>query len=165
MPTLALCPGSYDPITLGHLDIARRARQLADHVVIGVANNSAKKYLFNAAERIQLAQQALTEEGIDGVSVEEIDGLLARYASERGVTVIVKGLRGAADFESERSMALLNRHMSGIETVFIMGDQGLNHVSSSFVKEIASYGVDLAGLVPAVARQALTGKFGSAEVK
>ncbi|HZK06370.1 MAG TPA: pantetheine-phosphate adenylyltransferase [Actinomycetaceae bacterium] len=154
MSSIALCPGSYDPITLGHLDIARRVLTVADEVVIGVAENPGKKYLFPLERRVELARQSAAEMGIE-VSVEPIEGLLAAYVKKRGITAIVKGLRGGADFESERAMALLNRHMSGVETLFIMGDQGLNHVSSSYVKEIASFGVELPGLVPDVVREAL----------
>lgn len=163
MTALALCPGSYDPITLGHLDIARRAQGIIGQVVIGIANNANKKYLFSLERRVELARLSVSELGLEGVSVEPIDGLLANYIKERGVTAIVKGLRSSGDFESERAMALLNRHMSGVETLFIMGDQGLNHVASSYVKEIASYGVELAGSVTEVVRSALKDAYGEAK--
>jgi pantetheine-phosphate adenylyltransferase len=151
MTSLAVCPGSFDPITLGHVDVVRRALTIFDEVVVAVANNSAKSYQFDSEQRVTLARQAL--HGIEGVRVEAASGLLAEFCKERGARAIVKGLRGSADFDDEMSMSLLNRHLSGIETVFIMGDPALNHVASSMVKEIARFGGDVTGLVPdAVAR-------------
>lgn len=155
MTRLAVCPGSYDPITLGHLDVARRALTVADEVIIAVAHNPVKRYLFGIEERVELARQSVAELGLDNVRVESVEGLLAHFVSERGASLIVKGLRSSADFESERAMALLNRHMSGVETVFVMGDQGLNHVASSYVKEMAEHGADVTGLVSEAVRAAL----------
>ncbi len=143
--SLAVCPGSFDPLTLGHVDVVRRSRGMFDEVIVGVAQNANKKYLFSDDERIALAEEALKD--IDGVRVELVSGLLVDFASERGAVAIVKGLRGAADYDDEHAMALLNRHMSGIETVFIMGDPALNHIASSFVKEIAAYGGKIDDLV------------------
>ncbi|MDO5494357.1 MAG: pantetheine-phosphate adenylyltransferase [bacterium] len=163
MTTLAVCPGSYDPITLGHLDVVRRALSVADSVVIAVAHNPAKRYLFSVEERVDLAQRSVREAGLERVRVEAVEGLLASYVAQVGATSIVKGLRSSADFESERAMALLNRHMSGVETLFVMGDQGLNHVASSFVKEMAEYGADVTGLVTDVVRDALAAAFGGGE--
>lgn len=149
--TLAVCPGSFDPMTLGHVDVVRRARAMFDEVVVAIAKNSAKTHLFTDAERVELAREALAD--INSVRVELSSGLIADFARDRGAVAIVKGLRGAADYDAEQAMALLNRHLSGIETVFIMGDPALNHVASSFVKEIASYGGRIDDLVtPNVAR-------------
>ncbi|QOR46956.1 pantetheine-phosphate adenylyltransferase [Trueperella pecoris] len=149
--TLAVCPGSFDPMTLGHVDVVRRARAMFDEVVVAIAKNSAKAHLFTDAERVELAREALAD--LDGVRVELSSGLIADFARDRGAAAIVKGLRGAADYDAEQAMALLNRHLSGIETVFIMGDPALNHVASSFVKEIASYDGRIDDLVtPNVAR-------------
>lgn len=157
MTSLAVCPGSYDPITLGHVDVVRRALTLFDEVVVAVANNPAKSHLFDVDQRVMLARQALS--GIDGVTVEPVNGLLAEFCTERGARAIVKGLRGSADFDDEMSMSLLNRHLSGVETVFIMGDPSLNHVASSLVKDIARHGGDVTGLVPdAVARSLMRSK-------
>lgn len=155
MSSLAVCPGSYDPITLGHLDIVRRALTFVDGVVIGVANNPAKKYLFPLEQRVALARAAVAELGLSAVTVEPVEGLLADYVRERGITAIVKGLRGSADLDGEQAMALLNRQMCGVETVFVMGDQSLSHIASSYVKEIFSHGAGYPGLVPQVVAQAL----------
>ncbi|MBM7825218.1 pantetheine-phosphate adenylyltransferase [Arcanobacterium pluranimalium] len=144
--TIAVCPGSYDPITFGHVDVVRRARGMFDEVIVAVARNAQKKYFFSDDERLRLAQGAVCD--IDGVSVEFVDGLIADFAADRGAAAIVKGLRGAADYDAEQAMSLLNRHLSGIETIFIMGDPALGHVASSFVKDIASHGGPIEDLVP-----------------
>lgn len=157
MRSLAVCPGSFDPITFGHVDVVKRALSLFDEVVVAVANNISKSHLLDSDQRVMLTRQAL--QGIEGVTVEPVSGLLADFCTERDARAIVKGLRGSADFDDEMSMSLLNRHLSGIETVFIMGDPSLNHVSSSMVKEIARYGGDVTGLVPdAVARSLMRSK-------
>lgn len=149
--TLAVCPGSFDPLTLGHMDVIRRARVMFDEVIVAVGHNAKKTYLFSIEERVELARQALAD--IDAVRVEATTGLIAEFAQKQGAAAIVKGLRGGADYEAEQAMALLNRHLSGIETVFVMGDPALAHIASSFVKEIASYGGRIDDLVaPNVAR-------------
>ncbi|NCD16454.1 MAG: pantetheine-phosphate adenylyltransferase [Actinobacteria bacterium] len=157
MTSLAVCPGSFDPITLGHVDVVKRALSLFDEVIVAVANNPSKSHMLDSDQRVMLARQALV--GLDGVTVEPVSGLLADFCTERGARAIVKGLRGSADFDDEMAMSLLNRHLSGVETVFIMGDPTLNHVASSMVKEIARYGGDVTGLVPdAVARSLMRAK-------
>ena len=157
MTSLAVCPGSFDPITLGHVDVVKRALSLFDEVIVAVANNPSKSHMLDSDQRVMLARQALV--GLDGVTVEPVSGLLADFCPERGARAIVKGLRGSADFDDEMAMSLLNRHLSGVETVFIMGDPTLNHVASSMVKEIARYGGDVTGLVPdAVARSLMRAK-------
>ncbi|MEW6936352.1 pantetheine-phosphate adenylyltransferase [Trueperella pyogenes] len=149
--TLAVCPGSFDPLTLGHMDVIRRARAMFDEVIVAVGHNAKKTYLFSIEERVELARQALAD--IDTVRVEATTGLIAEFAQKQGAAAIVKGLRGGADYDAEQAMALLNRHLSGIETVFVMGDPALAHIASSFVKEIASYGGRIDDLVaPNVAR-------------
>ncbi|MEW6865638.1 pantetheine-phosphate adenylyltransferase [Trueperella pyogenes] len=149
--TLAVCPGSFDPLTLGHMDVIRRARAMFDEVIVAVGHNAKKTYLFSIEERVELARQALAD--IDAVRVEATTGLIAEFAQNQGAAAIVKGLRGGADYDAEQAMALLNRHLSGIETVFVMGDPALAHIASSFVKEIASYGGRIDDLVaPNVAR-------------
>ena len=153
----AICPGSFDPVTHGHLDIVARSARLFDEVIVAVANNPSKSHMLDSDQRVMLARQALV--GLDGVTVEPVSGLLADFCTERGARAIVKGLRGSADFDDEMAMSLLNRHLSGVETVFIMGDPTLNHVASSMVKEIARYGGDVTGLVPdAVARSLMRAK-------
>ncbi len=146
MTSLAVCPGSFDPVTLGHVDIIRRARSLFDQVVVAVAVNPAKQYLFSLEQRVTFVRSAV--QGMDGVRVEPVPGLLAEYCRTVGARAIVKGLRGSADFDAELAMSLLNRHLSGVETVFIMGDPSLSHIASSHVKDIARHGGDVTGLVP-----------------
>lgn len=154
--SLAVCPGSFDPVTLGHLDVVRRARGVFDEVVLAVAHNPAKSYLFDLEQRVELARSAL--DGLD-VRVDVVEGLLADYCREAGATAIVKGLRGGADYDSEQPMALMNRHLSGVETVFLVGDGALAHIASSLVKDIASHGGDVSDLVPPAVAQALHDAF------
>lgn len=155
--TLAVCPGSFDPITLGHVDVISRAATLFDEVVVAVAQNPAKSYLLDAERRASLVADAVA--GLPGVRVDVVPGLLARYCAEAGAGAIVKGLRGPADLDAENAMALMNRHLTGVETVFVLGDPALSHVASSLVKDVARHGGRVEDLVtPAVAdalRQAL----------
>lgn len=151
--TLAVCPGSFDPITLGHVDVVRRARRMFDEVILAVADNPAKRYLFSAQERVDLATRALA--GLDGVRVALVPGLLATFCTEQGADVIVKGLRGGADVDAEHTMALMNRHLAGIETTFLLGDPALAHIASSLVKDVAGHGGDVSELVPPVVAEAL----------
>ncbi|MGC5615834.1 pantetheine-phosphate adenylyltransferase [Georgenia sp. Z1491] len=151
--SLAVCPGSFDPVTLGHVDVVRRARAMFDHVVVAVATNATKRYLFTDAERVDLARSAVAD--LDGVRVELVPGLLAQYCADVGASAIVKGLRGAADVDAEQAMALMNRHLTGVETVFVMGDPRLGHVASSMVKDVARNGGAVDDLVPADVAAAL----------
>ncbi|CAN5285100.1 pantetheine-phosphate adenylyltransferase [soil metagenome] len=142
----AVCPGSFDPITLGHIDIVRRAASLFDEVVVGVARNSSKAALLSFDVRVELARAALAE--VPGVRVEQVTGLLAEFVRSVGAVAIVKGLRGGADFDAELPMALMNRRLTGVETVFLAGDQALAHIASSLVKDVARFGGDIDDLVP-----------------
>ena len=144
--TIAVCPGSFDPITLGHVDVVRRARAMFDEVVVVVGINASKNYLFSVDERVGFIREATAH--IGGVRVEATDGLIAEYCRGIGASAIVKGIRGAADYEAEYSMALMNRHLGDIETVFVMGDPALSHVASSLVKDVARHGGSMEGLVP-----------------
>lgn len=144
--TIAVCPGSFDPITLGHVDVVRRARSMFDEVVVGVATNSGKSALLDVNARVELARTALA--GLDGVRVERVAGLLADFLRVNGANAVVKGLRGGADFDAELPMALMNRHLAGVETVFVVGDPALAHIASSLVKDVARYGGDIDDLVP-----------------
>ena len=144
--TVAVCPGSFDPFTLGHLDVVRRAASLFDVVVVGVARNSAKSALLDPATRVRLASQAVA--GLPNVRVDVVPGLLVDFCREVGARAIVKGLRGGADLDAETPMALMNRHLVGVETVFVIGDQSLAHVASSMVKDVARYGGPIDDLVP-----------------
>ena len=144
-----VCPGSYDPVTSGHLDVIRRATGLFDEVVVAVLTNPAKQPTFALDERLGMLASALGD--LAGVRVEAVsDGLLVDYCREVGAQAVVKGLRGGTDFAYELPMALMNRHLSGLETIFLPGEPRFEHVSSSLVKEVASHGGDVSGLVPDV---------------
>jgi pantetheine-phosphate adenylyltransferase/16S rRNA (guanine(966)-N(2))-methyltransferase RsmD len=144
---VAVCPGSFDPITAGHLDIIRRASRIFDHVVVAVGGNTRKSPRLSARERAGLIRKVTS--GIDNVSVEVMEGLLVDFAQEQGAGAIVKGLRAVSDFESEFEQAQLNRTMSpDIETVFIMAASEHSFLSSSAVREIAALGGEVRGLVP-----------------
>lgn len=134
----------------------RRARQMFDEVIVLVARNASKQAMFTDFERADMAELALSD--MSGVRVDILDGLLAPYCQDVGASAIVKGLRGPADLEVERAMALMNRNLSGIETVFVLSDPSLDHVSSSLVKEIAGYGQSIRGLVPMNVEMAVKGK-------
>lgn len=144
--TIAVLPGTYDPITLGHVDIAARAAMLFDDVIIGIAHNSNKSPLLDLDARAQLASDATSH--LQRVRVEVIDGLLVHFCSRVGATAVVKGLRGGADYDVERPMALMNRSLSGIETVFVTGDNALSHIASSLVRDVARHGGSIEDYVP-----------------
>lgn len=149
-----VCPGSYDPITLGHLDVIERAAGLFDEVVVAVLHNPDKSGAFTPQQRIAMIEQSLGQR--PGVRVEVFSGrLLVDVCREVGADAIVKGVRGSTDFAYELPMALMNRHLSGIETLFVPGDPRLEHVSSSLVRQVSAYGGDVTGLVPDVVRDAL----------
>jgi pantetheine-phosphate adenylyltransferase len=145
---LAVCPGSYDPVTNGHVDVIRRAAGLFDEVVVAVLTNPAKRTLFPLQDRVDLLEDSL--EALDRVRIDAVDAgvLLVDYCRSVGASAVVKGLRSGTDLAYELPMALMNRHLSGLETVFLPGDPTLEHVSSSLVKEVAAYGGDVTGLVP-----------------
>jgi pantetheine-phosphate adenylyltransferase len=144
---LAICPGSFDPITVGHMDVIRRASALYDHVVVAVGANLKKKPRLSAEERARLIEKVTGR--LENVSVEVMEGLLVTFAREQGARVVVKGLRAGSDFESEFQQAQLNRMLyPEFETVFIMAAAEHSFLSSSAVREIASYGGDIRRLVP-----------------
>jgi pantetheine-phosphate adenylyltransferase len=152
--TTGLCPGSFDPPTLGHVDILARALALFDRVVVGVVVNPSKSPLFDLGERSELLSGAL-----DGrIEVVGFDGLLVDVAAEVGADVLVKGLRDTNDWEYEVQMAHMNRHLTGIETVFIPTAAAYRFISSSLVKEVWRLGGDVSGLVPAAVATALSAK-------
>ncbi len=144
---VSVCPGSFDPVTVGHLDIIRRAATIFDHVVIAVGGNRRKSPRSSAAERARLIEKVTGE--IENVSVEVMNGLLVDFAREQGARVIVKGLRAVSDFESEMEQAQLNRKLyPELDTVFIMSAPEYSFLSSSAVREIGSFGGEVRGLVP-----------------
>lgn len=144
--TTAVFPGTFDPVTHGHVDIATRARMLFDHVIVAVAHNSTKAPLLDVETRVDLARRSLAH--LTRVEVKATDDLLVDFCRGEGAAVIVKGLRGGADYDYERPMALMNRSLAGIETVFVTGDNGLSHIASSLVRDIARHGGDIAAYVP-----------------
>lgn len=143
---IAVCPGSYDPITLGHLDVIQRARELADEVIVAIGVNPAKTPRFSDDRRKELTEQAVAQ--IPGVRVELVSGLIADYCAEVGAAAIIKGIRGGADYDHELPMALMNRHLRGVETIFLTANPSLIHISSSLVRELSAFGRDVSDLVP-----------------
>ena len=146
MTLTALCPGTFDPVTNGHVDIVQRAAALFDRVVVAVVENPGKEPLFSVAERVEMLREALS--GLGNVEVESFSGLLVDHARSRGVGVIVKGLRAVSDFDYELQMAQMNRHLGEVETCFVPTSPRWSYLSSSLVKEVAGYGGDVSGLVP-----------------
>lgn len=144
---IAVYPGSFDPITNGHLDIVKRASRLYDKVIIGVLNNSSKKPMFSSIERKEMIDENIKD--IPNVTCDVFSGLLVDFAKQNGATVIVKGLRTVADFEYEFQLALLNKALNPeFETMFMMTDSKYSYISSSVVKDVAKYNGELDGLVP-----------------
>ena len=159
MNQAAMCAGTFDPITMGHLDVIERASRIFPRVVIGVATNSGKNPLFGLEERMELVRQATAH--IKGVEVDSFNGLLVDFAESKGIRVIVRGLRAFSDFEYEFQMALTNRKLKPtIETIFLMPKQDYSYVSSSNVREVAQLGGDIAQFVPPPVQRALEVQFG-----
>lgn len=157
--TIAVYPGTFDPITNGHLDILERALRLFDHVIVTIAVNQRKQPLFSAEERIQFIRDAMPH-AKGRLQFEQFDGLLVDFCRAHGASVIVRGLRALADFEYEFQFAHMNRRLApGIDSVFFMTDERNHYVSSSLVKEVASLGGDVTGLVPAAVVTALAAKY------
>ena len=155
---IALYPGSFDPLTNGHLDILSRARRLADKVVVAILENDAKTPLFSVEERIEMIHEILGDD--PAIPVRSFQGLLVDFARENGATLIVRGLRAVSDYEYELQMALMNRRLApAVETVFLMAKEEYSYVSSRLVKEVARLGADVRGLVPESVRRRLIGKF------
>ncbi|MCL2466179.1 MAG: pantetheine-phosphate adenylyltransferase [Micrococcales bacterium] len=144
---VAVCPGSFDPITNGHVDVVRRALTMFDEVVVAVATNAAKAPLLSPQSRVDLAAGAVA--GLPGARAELVPGLLADFLRQVGACAVVKGVRGASDVDAEVPMALVNRHLAGVETVFVAADQSLTHIASSIVKDVARHGGNIDDLVPA----------------
>ena len=146
--TTAVYPGSFDPITCGHLDIIRRASRQFDRVIIAVLNNTAKKPMFTAQQRVRLIEKSIAD--LPNCSSEYFDGLLVDFVRQRNARTVIKGLRAISDFEYEFQMALLNKKMEpDVETLFMVTNANYSYISSSIVKEIATLGGDFRDLVPA----------------
>lgn len=158
MSTVAIYPGTFDPMTLGHVDLAQRAARLFDRLIVAVAAGAGKGPLFSLAERVAMAR-GLTRE-LPNVEVDSFDGLLVDYAHGRGVRVVVRGVRAFSDFEYELQMALSNRKMAAdVETLFLMPTEAYSYLSSSIVREVASLGGDTREFVPPLVQEALRNKF------
>jgi pantetheine-phosphate adenylyltransferase len=158
---IAVYPGTFDPVTLGHLDIATRAMQLCDRLVIAVGDNRNKNTLFSVEERVSLIRESLETLGLDGrIRTDSYRGLTVTYAKELGARLIVRGLRAVTDFEWEFQLALINRKLDPqIETVCLMTSQEYSFLSASVVREVAMFGGNLDDVVPPNVAKALKSKF------
>ena len=152
---IALYPGSFDPITNGHVDIVSRAANIFDQVVVAVAQNRDKRgrYHFSDEQRVRLATASLSH--LQNVKVVALHGLVASYAEQIGAVAIVKGLRNGSDLDSEAPMAFINTQLGGVEPVFLPAAPGMGHISSALVKDVASYGGNIDSLVPSAVATAL----------
>jgi len=153
MGLTGLCPGTFDPVTNGHLDIIERASRHFERLVVGVLQNPSKAPLFSVEERVSLLKEVTSP--LKGVEVGSFSGLLVDYAKQQDASVIVKGLRAITDFESELQMAQMNHRLGGVETFFVTTSPTWSYLSSSLVKEIARLGGDVEGLVPPVVKERL----------
>ena len=154
----AIYPGSFDPVTNGHLDVVERARKLFDEVIVAVAQNDEKQPLFSLEERLDMLKQTVGR--IDNVRVAQFDGLLVEFARAEQAAAVIRGLRAVSDFEFEFQMALMNRKLeSSVETIFLMPKEEYTYLSSRLVKEIARLGGDVSNFVPATVTTALGRKF------
>ncbi len=159
MTKIAIYPGSFDPVTNGHLDVCHRAVSIFDKVVVAITQNVSKPGLFTPEERADLIRTVLKDE--PRVEVDIFSGLLVEYARERGAEIVVRGLRAVADFEYEFQLALMNRRLvPDLDTVFLMTDERSFYISSSLVKEVATFGGDVSSFVPELVREALIKKLG-----
>jgi len=154
----AIYPGSFDPITNGHLDVIERARKLFDEVIVAVAHNDEKEALFSLEERLQFLQDSIGK--IDMVRIAQFDGLLVEFAVAQKASAVIRGLRAVSDFEFEFQMALMNRKLeTGVETIFLMPKEEYTYLSSRIIKEIARLGGDVSSFVPPAVSKALVKKF------
>ncbi len=154
----AVCPGSFDPVTNGHVDILTRAAGICDEVVVAVLVNASKRTLFTLEERLDMLEQAAAH--LDNVTVASFEGLLVDFCREQRATAIVKGLRSTADVDYEVQMAQMNERLAGVQTVFLPTSPDLSFVASSLVKEVARFGGDVGQLVPSYVLDLLRQRFG-----
>ncbi|MFE3793800.1 pantetheine-phosphate adenylyltransferase [Nocardia tengchongensis] len=159
----ALCPGSFDPVTNGHLDVIARAAEQFDEVVVTVVVNPNKQGMFTVEERMDLIREVTAH--LPNVRVESWRGLLVDFAKQQGITAIVKGLRDATDLGYEMQMAQMNRKLTGVDTYFIATNPAYSFVSSSLVKEVAAYGGDIADLLPPVVNKRLLARIAERRAK
>jgi pantetheine-phosphate adenylyltransferase len=161
MGVTALCPGTFDPVTRGHLDIIERASRQFDTVVAAVLENPSKEPLFGLEERVAMLKEAVSD--LRGVEVDSFSGLLVDFARRRGASVIVKGLRAVSDFDYELQMAQMNHRLSGVETLFVATSPEWSFLSSSLLKEVARFGGDVEPFVPRFVMDRLLEKLGREE--
>jgi pantetheine-phosphate adenylyltransferase len=155
---IAIYPGTFDPVTLGHIDIIQRASKLFDEIIVTVAINLSKKPLFSIEERVDMIDNAIRE--FDNVSVEKFDGLLVNFASNKNASVIIRGLRAVSDFEYEFQMALMNKHLQNdITTVFLMPNEKYTYLNSTIVKDVARFGGKFENFVTKYVATKLIDKF------
>jgi pantetheine-phosphate adenylyltransferase len=155
-----VCPGSFDPVTNGHLDIISRAAQLYDEVVVAVAQNPSKTTLFTADERVELIREAMKQ--LENVRVDRFEGLTVDFCRDNDISAIVKGLRAVSDFDYEMQMAQMNYNQAGVETLFMTTNPLYAFLSSSLVKDFAKFGGDVSGLVPPTVLDRLTSRLSEA---
>jgi len=156
-PRVAIYPGSFDPLTNGHVDIIERGARIFDAIIVAILANVEKTPLFSENERIAIIRDVF--KGHQNVQVEAFSGLLVEYALHKNATVLVRGLRAVSDFEYEFQMALMNRHLApGLETVFMMPDEKYTYISSRLIKEVFTLGGEITGLVPPVVEEKLLAK-------
>lgn len=156
---IAVCPGSFDPVTMGHLDVFERASRMSDQVIVAVLINKTKSSLFTLDERIEMLSEATAH--LPNVSVDSFYGLLVDYCRDHEVNAIVKGLRAVSDFDYELQMAQMNYRLTQVETCFISTNPLYSYLSSSLVKEVATHGGNVSGLVPEVVLKRLEAKISS----
>ncbi|MBN2780377.1 MAG: pantetheine-phosphate adenylyltransferase [Candidatus Marinimicrobia bacterium] len=158
MHRTAIYPGTFDPITNGHLDIIKRAVKIFDTVIVAVANNVGKAPLFTIEQRVEMIKESV--KGISQVEVDAFNGLIIEYCQQKGATALIRGLRAISDFEYEFQMALINRKIGkDVESVFLMPKEKYTYLSSSIIKEIAAFGGDVSCFVPDVVKRHLNDKY------
>ncbi|MEP6782792.1 MAG: pantetheine-phosphate adenylyltransferase [Acidobacteriota bacterium] len=156
-PRIAIYPGSFDPLTSGHVDIIERGSRIFDQIIVAILSNVEKKPLFSEQERLEVIRDVF--KGRDNVQAETFSGLLVDYAQQKKASVLVRGLRAVSDFEYEFQMALMNRHLApGLETVFMMPAEQYTYISSRLIKEVFTLGGDVTGLVPPIVEDRLRAK-------
>ena len=160
MPRIAIYPGSFDPVTNGHIDIAKRGLKLFDHIIIAILHNPGKQSLFTVEERLEMLSESMA--GINDIEFDTFDGLLVDYAHKRKASAILRGMRAVSDFEYEFQLALMNRKLNrDVETVFLMTGLRWIFTSSSIIKEAARFGGDISDMVPPMVNRRLKARFGS----
>ncbi len=158
-PVIAICPGSFDPVTNGHLDLIERAAKIFDKLIVSVLRNQEKEPLFDVSERLEMLREVMRPYA--NVEVDSFAGLLMEYARQKQARVILRGIRAVSDYEYELQMALMNRKLEPqVETVFMLPGEAYSYLSSRLVREVARLGGSLKGLVPAIVEERLRGKIG-----